>query len=138
MTTKVCVAVLSGLLEKLRLFYEKVPMFADYFKTCSCCCVWRLGALVHGGPDAGMGLSACVISPAGRCAAEAVEPQEVGFGCRGHAKSSGCEVPPLRGASRLAVTHTSVTEPTPSLPETSFSLPVTGGHRDNNTEQLDN
>lgn len=51
-----CVAVLSGLLEKLRLFYEKVPMFADCFKTCSCCCVWRLGALVHGGPDAGMGL----------------------------------------------------------------------------------
>lgn len=63
-------------------------------------------------------------------------PRKLVSAAQGHAQSSGCKVPPLQGESWLSVTHTSVTEPTPLLPKTSFSLPVTRGHRDNSTEQL--
>lgn len=59
----------------------KVSMFADYSKTFSVAVRGRLRAPVHGGPDAGMGAAlARVISPAGRCALEAVTSQETGFG----------------------------------------------------------
>lgn len=121
---------------KAALSWERSPCLLTSSRLCPAAVRGRLGAAVHGGPDAGMGPH----WPASFHRQDAgpwrlSRPRKLVSAARGHAKSSGCQVPPLQCESRRSVTHTS-DGANSFIPETSFSLPVTRGHHDKNTEQL--